>query len=110
MITLLVLSAIIFAAAQLLPGNVGRSVLGPYATEEAVAAYNHEHGTDRPAVVQYVAWLGGIVQGDLGTSLAPPEPPVWDVIEPALINSMKLAVYAFLIVVPFGSWAESSPA
>jgi peptide/nickel transport system permease protein len=102
LITLLVLSAIIFAAAQLLPGNVGRSVLGPYATEEAVAAYNHEHGTDRPAVVQYVDWLGGIVQGDLGTSLAPPEPPVWDVIEPALINSMKLAVYAFLMVVPFG--------
>jgi len=58
LITLLVLSAIIFAAAQLLPGNVGRSVLGPYATEEAVAAYNHEHGTDRPAVVQYVDWLG----------------------------------------------------
>jgi peptide/nickel transport system permease protein len=77
-------------------------VLGPYATEEAVAAYNHEHGTDRPAVVQYVDWLGGIVRGDLGNSLAPPEPPVWDVIEPALVNSMKLAVFAFLIVVPFG--------
>jgi len=81
---------------------VGRSVLGPYATEEAVAAYNHEHGTDRPAVVQYVDWLGGIVRGDLGNSLAPPEPPVWDVIEPALVNSMKLAVLAFLLVVPFG--------
>lgn len=77
-------------------------MLGPYATEEAVAAYNHEHGTDRPAVVQYVDWLGGIVSGDLGNSLAPPEPPVWDVIEPALVNSMKLAVFAFLIVVPFG--------
>jgi peptide/nickel transport system permease protein len=77
-------------------------VLGPYATEEAVAAYNHEHGTDRPAVVQYVDWLRGIVRGDLGNSLAPPEPPVWDVIEPALVNSMKLAVFAFLIVVPFG--------
>ncbi len=77
-------------------------MLGPYATEEAVAAYNHEHGTDRPAVVQYVDWLGGIVRGDLGNSLAPPEPPVWEVIEPALVNSMKLAVFAFLIVVPFG--------
>ena len=55
-----------------------------------------------PAVVQYVDWLGGIVRGDLGNSLAPPEPPVWEVIEPALVNSMKLAVFAFLIVVPFG--------
>jgi peptide/nickel transport system permease protein len=77
-------------------------VLGPYATEEAVAAYNHEHGTDRPAVVQYVDWLGGIVSGDLGNSLAPPGPPVWDIVEPALVNSMKLALYAFLVVVPFG--------
>ena len=91
-----------FATAQLLPGNVGRSVLGRDASEEAVAQYNREHGTDRSAVVQYVDWLGGAVQGDLGTSLVPPEPPVWDVVRPALINSAKLAVYAFLLVVPLG--------
>lgn len=91
-----------FAAAQLLPGNVGRSVLGRDAPEEAVAAYNREHGTDRPVVVQYLDWLGGIVRGDLGTSLVPPEPPVWEVVQPALVNSMKLAVFAFLLVVPLG--------
>ena len=91
-----------FATAQLLPGNVGRSVLGRDASEEAVAQYNREHGTDRSAVVQYVDWLGGAVQGDLGTSLVPPEPPVWDVVRPALVNSAKLAVYAFLLVVPLG--------
>jgi peptide/nickel transport system permease protein len=96
-----VLSAIIFAIAQLLPSNVGRSVLGQYASEEAVAEYNHEHGTDRPAVVQYVDWLGGAVRGDLGESLAQ-ERPVWDILEPALVNSMKLGVLAFLLVVPFG--------
>jgi len=92
----------VFATAQLLPGNVGRSVLGRDASEEAVAQYNREHGTDRSAVVQYVDWLGGAVQGDLGTSLVPPEPPVWDVVRPALVNSAKLAVYAFLLVVPLG--------
>jgi peptide/nickel transport system permease protein len=92
----------VFAAAQLLPGNVGRSVLGRDAPEEAVAAYNHEHGTDRPAPAQYLDWLGGIARGDLGTSLVPPEPPVWDVVRPALVNSMKLAVFAFLLVVPLG--------
>ncbi len=91
-----------FATAQLLPGNVGRSVLGRDASEEAVAQYNREHGTDRPAVVQYVDWLGNAVQGDLGNSLVPPEPPVWDVVRPALVNSTKLAVYAFLLVVPLG--------
>ncbi len=91
-----------FATAQLLPGNVGRSVLGRDASEEAVAEYNHEHGTDRPAVVQYLDWLGGAVQGDLGESLAQTGVPVWDIVEPALVNSMKLAVFAFLLVVPLG--------
>ncbi len=77
-------------------------MLGRDASEEAVAAYNHEHGTDRPAVVQYLDWLGGAVQGDLGESLAQEGVPVWDIVEPALVNSMKLAVFAFLLVVPFG--------
>jgi peptide/nickel transport system permease protein len=93
---------IAFAAAQLLPGNVGRAVLGRDASEEAVAEYNREAGTDRPAVVQYVDWLGGAVQGDLGESLAQPGVPVWDIVEPALVNSVKLALYAFLLVVPIG--------
>jgi peptide/nickel transport system permease protein len=93
---------IVFAAAQLLPGNVGRAVLGRDASEEAVAEYNHEAGTDRPAVVQYVDWLGSAVQGDLGESLAQPGVPVWDIVEPALVNSLKLAILAFVLVVPFG--------
>ena len=93
---------IVFAAAQLLPGDVGRSVLGRDATQEAVAEYNHEHGTDRSAVVQYLDWVGGAVHGDLGNSLIPPEPPVWEVLRPALVNSLKLALYAFLLVVPLG--------
>ena len=101
LITLLVLSAIVFATAQLLPGNVGRSVLGRDASDEAVAAYNHEHGTDRPAVVQYGDWLGGVARGDLGVSLAQ-DRSVWSILEPALVNSMKLAIFAFLLVVPFG--------
>jgi peptide/nickel transport system permease protein len=93
---------IVFAAAQLLPGDLGRSVLGRDVSEEAVAEYNREHGTDRPVVVQYLDWAGGVVQGDLGTSLVPPEPPVWEILEPALVNSLKLALYAFVLVVPFG--------
>jgi peptide/nickel transport system permease protein len=102
LITLVLLSMIVFAAAQLLPGDLGRSVLGRDATEEAVAEYNREHGTDRPVVVQYLDWATGAVRGDLGNSLVPPEPPVWEVLEPALVNSLKLALVAFLLVVPFG--------
>ncbi len=67
-----------------------------------MAAYNHEHGTDRPAVVQYLDWLGGAARGDLGESLAQTGVPVWEIVEPALVNSLKLAVLAFVLVVPFG--------
>jgi peptide/nickel transport system permease protein len=101
LITLLVLSAVVFAIAQLLPGNVGRAVLGQYASEEAVAEYNRLHGVDRAAVVQYLDWLGGVARGDLGESLAR-ERPVWDILEPALVNSLKLGLIAFLLVVPVG--------
>jgi peptide/nickel transport system permease protein len=102
LITVLLLTAIVFAAAQLLPGDVGRAVLGREASEEAVAAYNREHGTDRPAVVQYLDWLGGVVRGDFGESLARTGVPVWDIVEPALLNSLKLAVLAFVLFVPLG--------
>ena len=90
-----------FGTAQLLPGDVGRAVLGRDAPEEAVAEYNREHGTDRSAVVQYVDWLGGAVRGDLGKSLAT-DLPVWDIVGPALKNSLKLAALAFVIFVPLG--------
>ncbi|MCI0635390.1 MAG: ABC transporter permease [Actinobacteria bacterium] len=102
LITLVLLSAIVFATAQLLPGDVGRAVLGRDATEEAVEAYNHEHGTDRPAVVQYLDWLGSAVQGDFGESLAQTGVPAWDIVEPALANSLKLAALAFVLFVPLG--------
>ena len=101
LITLVVLSLIVFAIAQLLPGNVGRAILGPFATEESVAELNRELGADRPVVVQYLDWAGGILTGDLGTSLGR-QAPVWDVLEPALVNSMKLGLLAFLITVPAG--------
>src|SRR6202012_1668939 len=68
--TLWLLSALVFAAGQWLPGDVGRAILGPLADAHAVAALNHQLGTDRPVLIQYAHWLAGILQGDLGTSYA----------------------------------------
>jgi peptide/nickel transport system permease protein len=99
LITLALLSVIVFATAQLLPGDVGRKVLGPFAPQEAVDALNAELGADRSAVVQYVDWVDGLPSGDLGMSLAfqvPAGPLIWD----AFVNSLKLAAFAFVIVVP----------
>ncbi|MFV1963720.1 MAG: ABC transporter permease, partial [Acidimicrobiia bacterium] len=69
LITLLLLSMLVFIGTQLLPGDVARRVLGPFATAEAVEALNARLGTDRPLVVQYVDWVGSAVRGDLGQSI-----------------------------------------
>jgi peptide/nickel transport system permease protein len=99
LMTLWLLSALVFAAGQWLPGDVGRAMLGPLADAHAVAALNHQLGTDRPVLVQYAHWLGGLLQGDLGTSYAY-RAPVSSFLGPALFNSLKLAALAFVIVLP----------
>lgn len=99
LITLILLSMIVFAISTILPGNVGRAVLGPFATQESVDELNRQLGTDRPLIEQYVDWAGGILQGDLGKSLAN-DVPARDLLGPALANSLKLALVAFLICVP----------
>jgi peptide/nickel transport system permease protein len=90
---------IIFAMSAVLPGDVGRRVLGPFADARAVAALNAELGTDRPLVTQYLDWVGGVFTGDFGESQAFRR-PVGEVIGPAIKNSARLAVLAFIIVVP----------
>ena len=98
-LTLVLLSVVVFAGAQLLPGDVGRAILGPLASPESVAAINHQLGADRPAVQQYVAWIGALVSGDMGTSYVF-RSPVAPFIGAALLNSLKLAAVAFVLVVP----------
>jgi len=99
LVTLVLLSAIVFGISTILPGNVGRAVLGPFATQESVDALNEELGTDRPVLTQYAEWAGGLLRGDLGVSLTK-QVPAWDLLSPALVNSFKLALVAFLICVP----------
>jgi peptide/nickel transport system permease protein len=90
---------IVFAAAQLLPGDVGRTILGPLADKGSVAALNHKLGTDQPVLTQYWDWISNFVQGDWGTSLVL-NIPVRPAVIAALENSLKLALVAFVIVVP----------
>ena len=60
----------IFFAAQVLPGDVGRRILGPFADQASVDALNEELGTDRPLIVQYWDWITSFLTGDLGTPRA----------------------------------------
>jgi peptide/nickel transport system permease protein len=95
------LSLLVFAGGRMLPGNVGRAMLGPFADQKAVDVLNHEMGTDRPLLVQYGDWMAGFLTGDLGLSYAY-RSPVAPFLGDALLNSAKLAAVAFLLVVPLG--------
>ena len=97
-VTLFLLSVIVFAVSSILPGNVGRSVLGPFATQESVDQLNEQLGTNRPILTQYLDWAGGLLHGDLGVSSK--QIPAWDLLGPALSHSFELAAVAFLICVP----------
>ena len=99
LITLWLLSVLVFFLVQLLPGNVARSILGPLAAQSTVDNLNHQLGTDKPVIVQYFNWLKGLLHGDLGDSLTYRQ-PVRPFITSALENSLKLAALAFVIVVP----------
>jgi len=81
-----------------LPGDVARRVLGPFADQASVDALNHQLGTDRPLVAQYWDWITSFVTGDLGESIN--NRPVSDVLSDPIVASAKLALLAFVIVVP----------
>jgi peptide/nickel transport system permease protein len=98
-ITLFLLSVLVFVGANLLPGNVARRKLGNLADQAAVDQLNHQLGTDKPILVQYWNWITGLLHGDLGTSLSY-NLPVNQLIGPALTHSIKLAAFAFVMVVP----------
>lgn len=99
LVTLFVISIIIFGAVEMLPGDIAEAVLGQGATEENVAAMRDQLGLDRPAPVRYLEWLQGAVTGDFGVSLVS-QAPVSEAIGPRFRNTLFLAVYAAVIAVP----------
>jgi peptide/nickel transport system permease protein len=97
--TLILVSILIFALAEVLPGDVGRSILGPYATDQQVKILNHELGADRPLYERYASWAGGFATGDWGESPVS-KVPVFSTVMKALGNSLVLAGFALVIIVP----------
>jgi peptide/nickel transport system permease protein len=100
-ITLLLLSIIVFFAGQVLPGDPGRAILGNLATPGAVRILDHQLGVDRPLLTQYWSWITGLLHGDMGTSYQF-RSAVEPFVSAALVNSLKLAALAFVVVVPLG--------
>jgi peptide/nickel transport system permease protein len=99
-ITLVIVSFVVFAASQLLPGDVGRTILGPYASQQQVDALDKSLGNDKPLPVRYWNWASDFVKGDWGVS------PVQNVeVRPLVLgrlkNSLYLAAFAMVLIVPF---------
>lgn len=99
LLTLVVVSAIIFTITSLLPGDAAQAVLGQAATPEAVAALRAQYGLDQPAPVRYLKWLAGLATGDLGRSYTAGL-PVADLIAGRLPKSLMLAATTAAVAVP----------
>lgn len=102
--TLLVVSILIFAGTEVLPGDAASAVLGRTATPEQLAEMQELMGLDEPAWQRYLDWLGGMLTGDLGNSAAGyaagGKSPIWDEVAPKIGNSFVLAGITALLMVP----------
>jgi peptide/nickel transport system permease protein len=107
-----VVSAIVFAATEVLPGDAARAILGRTATPAAVEELRATLELDRPPLERYLDWLGGLLQGDLGTSLST-RGPVTDAVGDRLVNTLALAGTAALLMIPLslllGAFAGTRP-
>jgi len=103
LITIWGASLIVFVAVQMAPGDFAQSYLGYQAAEdeELLEAVRKKYGLDRPMVVQYVAWLGNVLQGDLGMSLQSRNSVASELVRRGRV-SMELALLATLFSVMIG--------
>ena len=99
LLTLFVVSLIIFLGVELLPGDLAEAILGQAASPETIAAFRKELKLDLPAHERYFDWLIGMLQGDLGRSLAT-QREISELIGGRLANTLYLALLAAIISVP----------
>lgn len=99
MLTLWIVSLIIFLGVSALPGDIATEVLGQSASPETIAAFRTQLGLDLPMHERYVAWLSAIVHGDFGTSLANHR-PIGELVFGRLSSTLDLAVLAAVMAVP----------
>ncbi|WP_312081184.1 ABC transporter permease [Pantoea septica] len=98
-LTLLIVSAVVFFITSLLPGDAAQMILGQNATPETVAALRAQLGLDQPLLLRYFSWLGGMMQGDSGTSFAS-HLPVMQLVAQRIPATFELAAITTLICVP----------
>jgi peptide/nickel transport system permease protein len=98
-VVLVLVSIVVFAATQALPGDAARAILGRNATPASLAALREQLHLNQPLIVQYLTWAAGLLHGDAGRSLAAQE-PVTTLIGDRILNSAFLVVCSGLISIP----------
>lgn len=108
LLVLVLVSIVVFAATQALPGDPARAILGRTATPASLAALREQLHLNRPVVEQYLTWAGGLLHGDAGMSFAAQE-PVSKLLSDRFINTGFLLLCSGLISIPLsiviGSYA-----
>lgn len=99
LLTLLVVSFLIFGVLEILPGDVATRILGRDATPEALAALRESMHLGDPALLRYARWLWSVLHGDLGHSLVSAR-SVTEILGPRVVNTTILTVYAFILYIP----------
>ncbi|MFJ1823608.1 ABC transporter permease [Streptomyces sp. NPDC088178] len=106
-VVIVIVTIVVFGLLHALPGGPARGILGPQATAQQIASFNHEQGLDKPLPVQYFYYLNQLLHGDLGTSYTLNE-PVSQLITERLAKTLLLtALSAFLglvLAIPLGMW------
>src|ERR1051325_6275577 len=99
LLTLLLVSMLIFLMLEILPGDVASRILGRDATPETLAVLRAQLHLNDPAMTRYLRWLAGMATGNFGTALTSSRPIV-RILEPRIFNTLLLAGYAFLLYLP----------
>lgn len=102
-----IVTIVVFALLHALPGGPARGILGPQATAQQIARFNHEQGLDKPLPVQYLYYLNQLVHGDLGTSYtlnAPVSQLIQERLPKTLVLTVLSAVIGLLLAIPLGMW------
>jgi peptide/nickel transport system permease protein len=97
------MSALIFWATQVMPGDVAHMIVGQFATDEQISAVRAKLRLDDPVYVQYLRWAGALLQGDLGLSLIM-DRPIGPLIREAILRSATLAGISLVLVAVVGIW------
>lgn len=100
-VTLFVVSLAVFVAVQLVPGGYEDVVLGPFASADLRAQVAAQYGLDQSIPVQYLKWLGGVLQGDLGTSMISQQSVMSELVN-RLPATIELVVFALAISIVVG--------